>query len=35
MGLFSKKIKLVSPMTGKLVDITEVEDITLLTKIFR
>ncbi|MFM1515591.1 PTS glucose transporter subunit IIA [Helcococcus ovis] len=32
MGLFSKKIKLVSPMTGKLVDITEVEDITFSQK---
>ncbi|MFM1524982.1 MULTISPECIES: PTS sugar transporter subunit IIA [Helcococcus] len=32
MGLFSKKIKLVAPMTGKLVDITEVEDITFSQK---
>lgn len=28
MGLFSKKIELVAPMTGELIDITSVEDMT-------
>lgn len=32
MGLFGTKIKVVAPMTGKLVDITEVEDITFSQK---
>lgn len=33
MGLFSKKIELVAPLTGELVDITEVEDITFSQKL--
>lgn len=33
MGLFSKKIELVAPFTGELVDITEVEDITFSQKL--
>lgn len=32
MGLFGSKIKLTSPMTGELVDITEVEDVTFSQK---
>lgn len=32
MGLFSKKIELVAPMTGELVDITSAEDITFSQK---
>lgn len=32
MSLFGSKIKLVAPMTGKLVDITEVEDVTFSQK---
>ncbi|MGX7071982.1 PTS sugar transporter subunit IIA [Helcococcus kunzii] len=32
MGLFGKKINLVAPMTGEIIDITEVEDITFAQK---
>lgn len=32
MGLFSTKVELVAPMTGELVDITKVEDITFSQK---
>ncbi|MDO5026204.1 MAG: PTS glucose transporter subunit IIA [Tissierellia bacterium] len=32
MGLFSKKIELVAPMAGELIDITKVEDITFSQK---
>lgn len=32
MGLFSKKIELIAPLTGELVDITKVEDITFSQK---
>lgn len=32
MGLFSKKIDLVAPMTGELIDITSVEDMTFSQK---
>lgn len=32
MGLFGSKIKLLAPMSGKLIDITEVEDITFSQK---
>ncbi len=32
MGLFSKKIELVAPMTGELIDITSVEDMTFSQK---
>lgn len=32
MGLFSTKVELVAPMTGELVDITQVEDITFSQK---
>ncbi|NLW52005.1 MAG: PTS glucose transporter subunit IIA [Tissierellia bacterium] len=32
MGLFSKKIEVVAPMSGELIDITQVEDITFSQK---
>lgn len=32
MGLFSKKIELIAPLTGELIDITKVEDITFSQK---
>lgn len=32
MGFFSKKIELIAPLTGELIDITKVEDITFSQK---
>lgn len=32
MGLFSKKIKIIAPLSGKLKDITEVDDLTFSQK---